>query len=153
VVILTTSLIGAYDLDFTLLSGYYASHSLDQIPSIYVDLQLPAFDSNKKTQPNLRLRLPNYNEDTEGVSKIDRLDLIDPLDNSAQTTSNIHQLPYLYHFDMEKHRHPPSKYRDLSSNKSFSLFLFCRSMYFIQCTGFIYFSYLEPIRFRSSNLS
>ncbi len=108
-VILTTSLVGAYDLDFTLFSRYYASHPIDEVPSLYVDLQLPAFDSKQEIQPNLRLRLPTYDDDKEGSSKINREELLNPLDNIKQINTNFHQLPYLYHFDMEKHGHPPSK--------------------------------------------
>ena len=43
-VILTASLIGAYDLNFTFLSRYYASHPVNEVPSLYIDLQLPAFN-------------------------------------------------------------------------------------------------------------
>ncbi|CAF4418361.1 unnamed protein product, partial [Adineta steineri] len=44
VIILTTSLVGAYDLDFTYLSGYYATHTVGDVPSLYVDLQMPVFN-------------------------------------------------------------------------------------------------------------
>jgi len=54
--------------------------------------------------------LPIYDEDIEGLSKINRQELLNPLDYNNQITANVHQLPYLYHFDIEKHRHPPSKY-------------------------------------------
>lgn len=108
VVILTTSLVGAYDLDFTLFSRYYASRPIAEVPSLYVDLQLPAYDPKKETQPNLRLRLPSYNEDKEGESKIGREDLLNPVENNKDSAANIHKLPYLYHFDIEKHRHAPS---------------------------------------------
>ncbi|CAF4795172.1 unnamed protein product, partial [Rotaria sp. Silwood2] len=108
VVILTTSLIGAYDLDFTFFSRYYSARPLDEVPSLYVDLQLPVYDLKQVTQPSLRLRIPNYYDDKEGLSKISRQELINPLINDEQTmSSNAHQLPYIYHFDMEKHRHPP----------------------------------------------
>ncbi|CAF2345144.1 unnamed protein product [Rotaria sp. Silwood2] len=110
VVILTTSLIGAYDLDFTFFSRYYSARPLDEVPSLYVDLQLPVYDLKQVTQPSLRLRIPNYYDDKEGLSKISRQELINPLINDEQTmSSNAHQLPYIYHFDMEKHRHPPSQ--------------------------------------------
>jgi hypothetical protein len=109
VVILTTSLVGAYDLDFTLLSRYYTSRPVNEVPSIYVDLQLPAFDPKQETQSSLRLRLPIYDEDKESLSKISRYELISPLEVNKQITNNFHQLPYLYHFDIEVHRHRPSK--------------------------------------------
>lgn len=109
VVILTTSLVGAYDLDFTLFSRYYASRSVDEVPSLYVDLQLPPFDPKRTTQPSLRLRLPNYNEDKEGYSKTSRQKLMDPMNVAKEIMTNIHRLPYLYHFDIEKHAQPPSK--------------------------------------------
>jgi len=118
VVILTTSLVGAYDLDFTFLSRYYDSRPVDDVPSIYVDLQLPAFDPKLETQPSLLLRLPSYNEDKQGLSKISREELLSPLDNNKGITANVHQLPYLYHFDIEIHRHPPSKYT-YSAKKNF----------------------------------
>ncbi|CAF0817157.1 unnamed protein product [Rotaria sordida] len=105
VVILTTSLIGAYDLDFTFFSRYYSSRPINEVPSLYVDLQLPVYDPKQEIQPSLRLRLPNYNNDKEGLSKISRQELI----YNGQTMSNVHQLPYIYHFDIEKHRHPPSQ--------------------------------------------
>ncbi len=54
--------------------------------------------------------MPIYDEDIEGLSKINRQELLNPLDYHNQITANVHQLPYLYHFDIEKHRHPPSKY-------------------------------------------
>lgn len=108
VVILTTSLVGAYDLDFTLFSRYYASHSVADVPSLYVDLQLPPYDPKKETQPNLRLRLPNYSEDKEGLAKIGREELVNPVENTKDMLKNGHKLPYLYHFDIEKHRHEPS---------------------------------------------
>ena len=57
--ILTTSLVGAYDLDFTFLARYYASRPVNEVPSIYVDLQLPPFDPQQETQASLRLRLPS----------------------------------------------------------------------------------------------
>ncbi len=107
--ILTTSLVGAYDLDFTLLSRYYASYAVNEVPSIYVDLQLPAFDPKKGTQASLRLRLPTYEDDKKGLSKVSRYELINPLQVNKQITENFHQLPYLYHFDIETHDHPPSK--------------------------------------------
>ncbi|CAM4756573.1 unnamed protein product [Rotaria magnacalcarata] len=107
VVILTTSLTGAYDLDFTLFSRYYSSHRVDQVPSLYVDLQLPEYDPKLEVQPSLRLRIPNYIEDKEGSSKISRQQLISSLIDIKHTM--IHQLPYLYHFDIEKHRHPPTR--------------------------------------------
>jgi hypothetical protein len=109
VVILTTGLVGAYDLDFTLFSHYYATRRVDDVPSFYVDLQMPPFDSKLQTQPSLRLRLPSYNEDIEGISKISREELLNPLSIGAQSTINAHQLPYVYHFDIEKHRHSPGK--------------------------------------------
>jgi hypothetical protein len=109
-VILTTSLVGGYDLDFTYFSRYYASRLVADVPSLYVDLQMPPFDPKQKIQPNLRLRLPVYNDDKEGFSKITRQELINPFDNSEQALANIHQLPYLYHFDIEIHRHAPGKH-------------------------------------------
>ncbi|CAF4203616.1 unnamed protein product, partial [Adineta steineri] len=63
VIILTTSLVGAYDLDFTLFSRYYATHTVGDVPSLYVDLQMPVFNPKLEHQPSLRLRLPAYNED------------------------------------------------------------------------------------------
>ncbi|CAF3257993.1 unnamed protein product [Rotaria socialis] len=107
VVILTTSLTGAYDLNFTLFSRYYSSRRVDEVPSLYVDLQLPEYDPKLEVQPSLRLRIPNYIEDKEGSSKISRQQLISPLIDIEHTM--IHQLPYLYHFDIEKHRHPPTR--------------------------------------------
>ncbi|UJR28012.1 hypothetical protein I4U23_009271 [Adineta vaga] len=109
VIILTTALVGAYDLDFTFLSRYYTTRSIADVPSIYVDLQLPVFDAKLEHQPTLRLRLPIYDDDTEGTAKISRQELINPLDASELTTTNVHQLPYLYHFDIEKHRHAPDQ--------------------------------------------
>lgn len=110
VVILTTSLVGEYDLDFTLFVRYYSSRPIDEIPSIFIDLQLPEYNSKLEKQPNLRIRIPNYNEDKEESSKINRQDLTDPLINYELTMP--HQLPYIYHFDILKHSHPPSKYKD-----------------------------------------
>ncbi len=110
VVVLTTGLVGAYDLDFTLFSRYYATRRTGEVPSFYVDLQMPPFDPKLPTQPTLRLRLPSYNEDIEGLSKISREELLNPLSIGGQTTTNAHQLPYIYHFDIDKHRHPPGKY-------------------------------------------
>ena len=92
-------------MDFTLLSRYYATRPLDQVPSIYVDLQLPRFNARKRFQPNLLLRVPVYAEDREGIGKVDRRQLID------ESAVELHQLPFLYHFDMSKHRYPPSKIR------------------------------------------
>ena len=105
--ILTTSLVGAYDLDFTFFSHYYSSHQIDKVPSLYVDLQMPPFDPKRRTQPSLRLRLPSYNQ---SLSKISRQNLT----NNQQTTIIDHQLPSIYHFDIEKHHHPPSTYIDSS---------------------------------------
>jgi hypothetical protein len=119
-VILTTSLVGAYDLDFTFFSRYYASHPIEDVPSLYVDLQMPPFDPKQQIQPNLRLRLPVYSEDKEGLAKVARQELINPLDDSEQALNKVHQLPYLYHFDIEKHRHSPSKHIN-SSEKKFYL--------------------------------
>ncbi|CAF3403417.1 unnamed protein product [Rotaria sp. Silwood1] len=109
VVILTTSLTGAYDLDFTFFSRYYSARPVSEVPSLYIDLQLPVYDPKQETQPSLRLRIPNYNYDQEGLSKISRQELINPLINNEQTMSNVHQLPYIYHFDIEKHRYPPNQ--------------------------------------------
>ena len=109
-VILTTSLTGAYDLDFTFLARYYASRPVNEVPSVYVDLQMPAFDPKEEIQANLRLRLPTYNDDKKGLSKISRYDLINQADVSTQINKNFHQLPYLYHFDIEAHRHSPGKF-------------------------------------------
>lgn len=108
--ILTTSLVGAYDLDFTFFARYYANRRVEDVPSLYVDLQMPPLDPKQPIQPNLRLRLPVYSEDKDGLSKITRQELINPLDNNEQALANIHQLPYLYHFDIERHYHPPSKH-------------------------------------------
>lgn len=110
VVILTTSLTGAYDLDFSFLARYYASRPINEVPSVYVDLQLPAFDPKEETQANLRLRLPTYNDDKKGLSKISRYELIKQGDVNTQINKNFHQLPYLYHFDIEAHRHSPGKF-------------------------------------------
>ena len=108
--ILTTSLVGAYDLDFTFLARYYASRPVNEVPSIYVDLQLPPFDPQQETQASLRLRLPSYNDDKKGSAKISRYELINAADVFTQVNKNFHQLPYLYHFDIEAHRHSPGKY-------------------------------------------
>ncbi|CAF1562824.1 unnamed protein product, partial [Adineta steineri] len=86
----------------------YATHTVGDVPSLYVDLQMPVFNPKLEHQPSLRLRLPAYNEDKEGFSKVSRKELINPIDNSESASAIIHQLPYLYHFDIEKHRHPPS---------------------------------------------
>jgi hypothetical protein len=107
VVLLTTSLVGAYDLDFTLFSRYYEKRPVADVPSLYIDLQLPPFDVKLEQQPTLRLRLPVYNDDREGVAKISRQDLVNPVDNSETARSHVHQLPYLYHFDIEKHHQRP----------------------------------------------
>ncbi len=53
--------------------------------------------------------MPTYDEDKESLSKISRFELISPLEMNQQITKNFHQLPYLYHYDIEIHRHPPGK--------------------------------------------
>jgi hypothetical protein len=111
--IVTTGLVGAYDLDFTLFSRYYSSRLLAEVPSIYVDLQLPPFDRKLETQPNLRLRLPKYNESL----MVSRQDLVNPSGPKIQSSDDFHQLPFLYHFDMEKHRHAPCKKRIYDSKE------------------------------------
>jgi hypothetical protein len=108
-VILTQSLTGAYDLDFTLLARYYASYPLDKVPSIYVDLQLPPLNTNETIQPSLRLRLKSYTDDAEGLLKINRQDLMNTQDSNVQLSHTLHQLPHLYHFNMSKHSHSSSK--------------------------------------------
>lgn len=105
VIILTTDLTGAYDVDFRFLSRFYSTHPVDQVPSIYVDLQLPRFDAQKRVQPKLLLRVPVYAEDREGIGKVDRKQLVD------ESAVESHQLPFLYHFDITKHRYAPSKFR------------------------------------------
>ena len=82
---------------------------------------MPPFDPKLPTQPALRLRLPNYNDDIEGLSKISREELLNPLSIGGQTTTNAHQLPYIYHFDIDKHRHPPGKYFNFLENKYFGI--------------------------------
>ena len=108
-VILTTGLTGAYDLDFTLFSNYYASRSVADVPSLYVDLQLPPFDAKLEQQPTLRLRLPVHQDDREGFAKISRQELVNPIDHSDTAATHAHELPYLYHFDIEKHHQPVRK--------------------------------------------
>ncbi|CAF1000633.1 unnamed protein product, partial [Adineta ricciae] len=108
VIILTKSLVGAYDLDFSFLTRFYTARPVADVPSIYVDLQLPVFDPKLEHQPSLRLRLPVYDEDKEGFTKISRQELINPLDATDSATLNAHQLPYLYHFDIEKHHYSPN---------------------------------------------
>jgi len=102
VIILTTDLTGAYDVDFRFLSRFYSTHPVEQVPSIYVDLQLPRFDAQKRVQPKLLLRVPVYAEDREGIGKVDRKQLVD------ESAVEAHQLPFLYHFDITKHRYAPS---------------------------------------------
>lgn len=143
-VILTTSLVGAYDLDFTLFAKHYAGRPVDDVPSIYVDLQLPPINKTLAVQPSLRLRLPSSNDGRDGFSKISRQELLSPVNIDKQSMDNVHQLPYLYNFDLAKH-HSSSESRCL-------MFRSCRRMLFrfLQFTRSARFAFiigLETSRF------
>ena len=107
---MTHGLVGAYDLDFTLFTRHYADRRMNDAPLLYIDLQLPPFDSARTTQANLRFRLPDYSEDN-GLSKINRNELLDPSYSPTTAVDSLHQLPYVYHFDMRKHTRILRKHR------------------------------------------
>ena len=149
VVILTTSLVGAYDLDFTLFAKHYAGRPVDEVPSIYVDLQLPPINTSLAVQPTLRLRLPSSNDGRDGFSKISRQELISPVDIDKQSMDNVHQLPYIYNFDLAKH-HSSSESRSFilrSCQRMISRFL-----QFARSTRFAFFIGLETSRFGRCSL-
>ena len=115
--IVTHALVGAYDLDFTLFSRYYADRRGASAPLLYIDLQLPPFDPARTTKATLRLRLPDYSEDN-GLSKIGRNELLDPSYSPNTAIDSLHQLPFVYHFDMRKHTRTLGKHRKRRSNST-----------------------------------